>query len=60
MTGVVLAGRDTPVSKEELEKVQATVTKGVTREGLHGVIVSAEEAAAKGWQILLAMRRSTG
>ena len=48
MTGVVLAkGRTPPVSKEELEKVQAVVADGVARQGLQEVIVPPEVAAAK-------------
>ena len=47
MTGVMLVGRKLPVSKEELEKVQAIVAGGVAREGLQDVVLSAEDAAAK-------------
>ena len=47
MTNVVLAGRTLPVSKEELEKVQAVVAEGMAREGLQDVILPPEEVAAK-------------
>jgi len=47
VTGVMLVGRKLPVSKEELEKVQAIVAGGVAREGLQDVVLSAEDAAAK-------------
>ena len=43
----MLVGRKLPVSKEELEKVQAIVAGGVAREGLQDVVLSAEDAAAK-------------
>jgi len=45
VTGVVLVGRIPPVSKEELEKVQAVIAEGVAREGLQDVIVPPEQAA---------------
>ena len=48
VTGVVLAGRTIPVSKEEFEKVQAVVAEGMAREGLQDVIVPPGEAAVTG------------
>jgi predicted RNA-binding protein len=47
VTTVMLTGRTLPVSKEELEKVQAILAEGVAREGLEDVVLSAENAAAK-------------
>jgi hypothetical protein len=48
------------VSTEEAEKIQEIVAEGVAREGLQEMVLPAEEAAAEGWRISSATRRSTG